>query len=246
MVGPLRRDKLALVPMYAEMSQRPPPPRPFLNLLRSPVHPSLRRFVRTILGLSTIVVGAFFNTRHQDLSSRARRTCRAQATEPTEPSPTRSRQYLQKVRTPRRAVPGERLVLLGLLTSRPHFGGFVAIAPVRNGIVRRCCRRRTPKRCARLGYPPQNPWRTGEVLAVSGNRQSRSPLCAARHGYRGRASGVGPATNRCGRRLRRLVRRVRAECAACGVRGCPGAGRFRCGENCSHHCGGYPGGNNSP
>jgi hypothetical protein len=138
------------------------------------------------------------------------------------------------------AVPGERLVLLGLLTSRPHFGGFVATAPVRNGIVRRCCRRRTPKRCARLGYPPQNPWRTGEVLAVSGNRQSRSPLCAARHDYRGRASGVGPATNRYGRRLRRLVRRVRAECAACGVRGCPGAGRCRCGENCSHHCGGIP------
>jgi hypothetical protein len=131
---------------------------------------------------------------------------------------TRSRQYLQKVRTPRRAIPSERLVLLGLLTSRPHFGRFVAIAPVRNGIVRRCCRRRTPKRCARLGYPPQNPWTTGEMLAVSGNRQSRIPLCAARHDYRGRASDVGPATHRYGRRLRRLVRRVRAECAACGPR----------------------------
>jgi hypothetical protein len=48
MVGPLRRDKLVLIPMYAEMPQRPPPPRPFLNLLRSPVHlplrPSCERF----------------------------------------------------------------------------------------------------------------------------------------------------------------------------------------------------------
>src|SRR5947209_563136 len=38
MAGPLRRDKPVLIPMYAEISQRPPPPRPFLNLLRSPVH----------------------------------------------------------------------------------------------------------------------------------------------------------------------------------------------------------------
>ena len=56
---------------------------------------------------------------------------------------------------------------------------------------------------------------------MSGNRQSRSPLCAARHDYRGRASGVGPATNRYGRRLRRLVRRVRAECAAWGSEAAP-------------------------
>ena len=54
------------------------------------------------------------------------------------------------------------------------------------------------------------------MLAASGDGQSRSPVCAARHDYRGRASGVGPATNRYGRRLRRLVRRVRAKCAACG------------------------------
>jgi hypothetical protein len=68
MAGPLRRDKPVLIPMYAEISQRPPPPRPFLNLLRSPVHLPLRCLVRALLGLSTVVVGAFSNTHHRDLS----------------------------------------------------------------------------------------------------------------------------------------------------------------------------------
>jgi hypothetical protein len=68
MAGPLRRDKPVLIPMYAEISQRPPPPRPFLNLLRSPVHLPLRYLVRALLGLSTVVVGAFSNTHHRDLS----------------------------------------------------------------------------------------------------------------------------------------------------------------------------------
>jgi hypothetical protein len=67
MAGPLRRDKPVLIPMYAEISQRPPPPRRFFNLLRSPVHLPLRCLVRALLGLST-VVGAFSNTHHRDLS----------------------------------------------------------------------------------------------------------------------------------------------------------------------------------
>jgi hypothetical protein len=75
--GPFRRDKPVLIPMYAELSQRPPPPRPFLNLLRSPVHLPLRRLVRALTGLSTVVVGAFSNTHHRDLSSLARHACRA-------------------------------------------------------------------------------------------------------------------------------------------------------------------------
>jgi hypothetical protein len=71
MAGPLRRDKPVLIPMYAEILQRPPPPRPFLNLLRSPVHLPLRCLVRALLGLPTVVVGAFFSTRHRDLSNSA-------------------------------------------------------------------------------------------------------------------------------------------------------------------------------
>jgi hypothetical protein len=59
MAGPLRRDKPVLIPMYAEISQRPPPPRPFLNLLRSPVHLPLRCLVRALLGLPTVVVAHF-------------------------------------------------------------------------------------------------------------------------------------------------------------------------------------------
>jgi hypothetical protein len=67
--------------MYAEISQRPPPPRPFLNLLRSPVHLPLRCLMRALLRLSTVVVGAFSNTHHRDLSSR---TCRARS-RPSDP-----------------------------------------------------------------------------------------------------------------------------------------------------------------
>ncbi|MGB6165608.1 MAG: hypothetical protein WCF33_16275, partial [Pseudonocardiaceae bacterium] len=47
---------------------------PFLNLLRSPVHLPLRCLVRALLGLSTVVVGAFSNTHHRDLSRRAGKT----------------------------------------------------------------------------------------------------------------------------------------------------------------------------
>jgi hypothetical protein len=69
----------------------------------------LRRLVRALLGLSTVVVGAFFNTDHRDLSSPARRSCRTRATEPTDhrqPRVTRSRQHLQRVRMPRGSGPG--------------------------------------------------------------------------------------------------------------------------------------------
>jgi hypothetical protein len=50
--------------MYAETSRRPPPSRPFLNLLSSLVHLPLRCLVRALTGPFT-VVAAFFNTLDQ-------------------------------------------------------------------------------------------------------------------------------------------------------------------------------------
>jgi hypothetical protein len=48
--------------MYAETSWRPPPSRPFLNLQCFPLCSVAAPPLRTLAGLSTDVVGAFFNT----------------------------------------------------------------------------------------------------------------------------------------------------------------------------------------
>jgi hypothetical protein len=203
--------------MYAEMSQRPPPPRPFLNLLRSTVHPSLRRLVRALLRLSTVVVGAL--TPATGTCQAARGSQLASGSYGTDRPPVTKRYKIATVPSDSQDAAGG---LVPGLTGAPDVAAplrrLVATAPVRNGITAGVVDAEPRSAVPRLGYPPQNPWRTGEVLAVSGDRQSRSPLRAATHDYRGRASGVGPATNRSGRRLRRLVRRVRAKCAACGPR----------------------------
>ena len=65
MAGPLRGNEPVLNPMYAKKSRRPPPSRPFLNLLRSLVYLPLRSLVRALASLPTVVVGAFCNTRRQ-------------------------------------------------------------------------------------------------------------------------------------------------------------------------------------
>jgi hypothetical protein len=163
------------------------------------------------------------NTRHRDLSSRARlaageRELRNRPATGNQALQDRDSTFRQSRRRGRRGGPGRAPGLTGAPDVAAALRRLVATAPVRNGITAGVVDAEPRSAVPRLGYPPQNPWRTGEVLAVSGDRQSRSPLRAATHDYRGRASGVGPATNRCGRRLRRLVRRVRAKCAACGPR----------------------------
>lgn len=64
-VRPLRGNEPVWIPMYAETSRRPPPSRPFLNLLCSLVCLPLCCLVRAFAGLSTDVVGTFCNTHNQ-------------------------------------------------------------------------------------------------------------------------------------------------------------------------------------
>ena len=59
------RDEPVLIPMYAETSWRPPPSRPFLDLLCFPLCTALAPPLRSLAGLSTDVVGAFCSTRKQ-------------------------------------------------------------------------------------------------------------------------------------------------------------------------------------
>jgi hypothetical protein len=62
--GPLRGNEPVWIPMYAETSRRPPPSRPFLNLLRF-LGPAFAPPRAGVSGLSTVVVGAVSNTRGQ-------------------------------------------------------------------------------------------------------------------------------------------------------------------------------------
>jgi hypothetical protein len=56
--------------MYAKTQWRPPPSRPFLNLLRFPCIPALALRLQTLTGRYLDVVGVFSNTHKQALSSR--------------------------------------------------------------------------------------------------------------------------------------------------------------------------------
>jgi hypothetical protein len=165
--------------MYAEMSQRPPPPRPFLNLLRSAVHlpcvASCERFSDCPPLLSAL------NTRHRDLSSRARllageRELRNRPATGNKALQDRDSTFRQSRR--RGGGPGRAPGLVGSPDVAAALRRLVATAPVRNGITAGVVDAEPRSAVPRLGYPPHNPWRTGEVLAVSGDRQSRSPLRA--------------------------------------------------------------------
>ena len=139
------------------------------------------------------------NTRHRDLSSRARllageRELRNRPATGNKALQDRDSTFRQSRR--RGGGPGRAPGLTGAPDVAAALRRLVATAPVRNGITAGVVDAEPRSAVPRLGYPPHNPWRTGEVLAVSGDRQSRSPLRAATHDYRGRASGVGPATNK--------------------------------------------------
>jgi hypothetical protein len=162
MVGPLEEIKLTLVPMYAEISQGLPPPRPFFNLLR---------FLRTHLCVAScerlsdcppLLPGHFQHPPPGPVKPREARL--SSASYRTDRPPVTKRYKIAAVPSDSQDAVGERpgraLGLTGAVDVAPHFVGFVAIDPERNGIIRRCCRRRTRSAVRWLGYPLQNRWKT--------------------------------------------------------------------------------------
>jgi hypothetical protein len=62
---PQRGNEPVLIPMYAKTSRRPPPSRPFLNLLCSLVYLPLRCLCERLLDCPLMLFGAFSNTHEQ-------------------------------------------------------------------------------------------------------------------------------------------------------------------------------------
>ena len=77
--GP-KRDEPVLIPMYAKTSWRPPPPRPFLNLLCFPVY-CLRRLCERLLDCPLMLSAHFLTP-----TSSTVKPCHCHSGAPTDPS----------------------------------------------------------------------------------------------------------------------------------------------------------------
>jgi hypothetical protein len=163
MAGPLRGNEPVLIPMHANTSWRPPPSRPFLNLLCSLARLPLHCLVGALPGLSPAVVGTFFNIRNQ--SCQAVSHCHR----PTLRSPHR----MPLADPPRRTIAVDLDAL-----SRQGAPWHRAIFDLDRGQIPRL-RQLVQLRHAdpRLPTPGDDPHPTGGALGQRGVRASSAALC---------------------------------------------------------------------